>query len=119
MPVLMEERSTATPVIGRTVEWTVGLVGVLAAAIGAWMYYGPDEGVLTIFRWDWKIATLAEAWPLGLLVGGGILMFSGFAALARSMYLDDGETSTSSSFATLVSSIGVVVAAIYGLIWIF
>ena len=119
MPVMIEERTTTTPIVSRTVEWTVGLLGMLAAAIGAWMYHGPSDGELTLFAWDWNVADLAEAWPLGLLVAGGVFMFSGFAALARSIYLDNGETTASSSFSTLISSIGLILAVAYGLLWIF
>ena len=66
------------------------------------MYHGPSEGELSLFAWTWNVTDLVEAWPLGLLVAGGAFMFAGFAALARSIYLDNGETTASSSFSTLI-----------------
>lgn len=59
MTVLREhptDEITRMPVRSRTFEWTVGILGVLAAAVGAWMYFVPS---------DWFLGGLAEGWYLG------------------------------------------------------
>lgn len=41
----------------RITEWTLGIVGVLAAGVGAWMYYVPT---------DWFLGGLVEGWYFGM-----------------------------------------------------
>jgi hypothetical protein len=49
------------------------VVGIVAAAFGAWMAWGPDNGVLQLFGWTWNIADLSELWAPFLLIGGGLV----------------------------------------------
>lgn len=51
----------------------LGVAGIVAAALGAWMAYGPDDGVLTIFGWSWNIADLSELWAPFLMIAGGVV----------------------------------------------
>lgn len=121
MTMLRENRRVelGPPRVQRTVEWVTGLVGALAAAIGAWMYHGPADGVLTLFWWDFDVAALSEAWPLGLLVVGGLLAFAGFGYMARQMFLRDDEYTTPIVTSALVAIVGLVVSVAYLMIWIF
>ncbi|MGB7859693.1 MAG: hypothetical protein WBM90_04290 [Acidimicrobiia bacterium] len=51
----------------------LAVIGFVAAAVGAWMAFGPDDGVLTIFGWTWNVADISEAWAPILMIGGGAL----------------------------------------------
>ena len=51
----------------------LAVVGIVVAALGAWMEYGPDDGVLTLFGWTWNVADLSELWAPFLMIGGGAL----------------------------------------------
>jgi len=66
-------------------EWTMGIVGVLAAAVGAWMYYVPT---------DWFLGGLVEGWYLGMFIGAGLLLSAAFGLFARMAYVDDQDYTT-------------------------
>lgn len=53
----------------RLVEMVVGAIGLLAAAVGAWMYFVPA---------DWFLGGLAEGYHLGMLMGAGLLLAGAF-----------------------------------------
>ena len=36
-------------------------MGALAAMIGIWMFHAPAGGTLTLFFWEFDVATMAEA----------------------------------------------------------
>ena len=48
------------------------VLGIVAAALGGWMYWGPEAGVLTLFGWTWNVADLSELWAPFLMIGGGL-----------------------------------------------
>lgn len=79
---LLQERMrteiTRTPVVRHVTEWVTGVVGALAAAVGAYMYYAPT---------DWFLGDLAESWYLGMFTGAGILLAAAFGVFARKAYL--------------------------------
>lgn len=51
----------------------LAVVGILVAALGAWMEFGPENGTLTLFGWTWNVADLSDLWPPFLMLGGGLL----------------------------------------------
>ena len=121
MTQLREDRriETAPRPVRQTMEVTVGLVGAIAGAIGAYLYYGPADGVLRFLWMDFTVADLSEVWPLGLLVVGGLLTFGGFGLLARKMFFRDEEYTMSIVASTVVAIVGLVVAIAFALVWIF
>ena len=120
MTMLRERRYDTMPApVRQTAEWVTGVIGALAATIGAWMYYGPENGQLSLFGWDWNVAELSEAWPFGLLVFGGFALFAGFGVFARKLYFRDGEMTSPITASGLLSAIGAVVTVVYLLMWIF
>lgn len=54
----------------------LAVAGIVAAAIGWLIGYGPDDGTLTLFDWTWNFAAIDTAWVPILMIGGG-----GLAAL--------------------------------------
>ena len=102
-----------------TSEWVIGSIGALAAIIGAWVFHAPEAGTLTFFGWDWDVATLSEAWPLGLLTIGGLLAAAGFGTMAQKMFFRDDEVTLETFAAGAMAFLGAVAVVVYALIWIF
>jgi hypothetical protein len=75
-------------------EWILGIVGVLAAGVGAWMYYVPA---------DWFLGGLAEGWYFGMFIAAGILLAAAFGLFARMTYVDDREWTTPVVVSTVLS----------------
>lgn len=69
----------------RITEWTLGIVGVLAAGVGAWMYYVPT---------DWFLGGLVEGWYFGMFIAAGFLLTAAFGLFARMAYVEDQAYST-------------------------
>jgi hypothetical protein len=63
-------------------ELVIGIAGVVAAGVGAWMYYVPTT---------WFLGGLAEAWYFGMFIAAGLLLAAAFGRLARVAYVDDRE----------------------------
>lgn len=76
-------------------DWTLGILGVAAMAVGAWMYYVPA---------DWFLGGLVEGWYLGALAFGAALLSIVFTRLTRINVLQDGEW-TALSWTTAVIAV--------------
>jgi hypothetical protein len=90
-------------------EWTMGIVGAVAAAVGAYMFYAPA---------NWVFAGLAESWYLGMFVGAGILLAAAFGVFARRVYLADRSWSTQVVFGTALMALALAGAVFFAVIWI-
>jgi len=90
-------------------EWVIGIVGVLAAGVGAWMYYVPT---------DWFLGGLVEGWYLGMFVGAGVLFAAAFGLFARGMLRDDRIWTTRVIVMTTLAVLALAGAVTFGLIWI-
>ena len=75
-------------------EWILGIVGVLAAGVGAWMYYVPA---------DWFLGGLAEGWYFGMFIAAGLLLAAAFGLFGRMTYVDDREWTTPVVVSTVLS----------------
>jgi hypothetical protein len=49
------------------------VAGVVAAAIGTWLEYGPGDATVTVSGWTWNVADISELWAPWLMIGGGFL----------------------------------------------
>jgi hypothetical protein len=49
------------------------VIGVVAAAIGAWLEYGPGDATVNLFGWTWSVADISELWAPWLMISGGLL----------------------------------------------
>ena len=111
---LLQERMrteiTRVPAVTRHItEWVLGVVGVLAAAVGAYMFYAPA---------NWVLAGLAESWYLGMFVGAGLFLAAAFGVFARRMYLADRSWTTQVVFSTGLMVLALAGAATFAVIWI-
>jgi len=104
-----EAEVTRMPRRSTVVEWTIGIAGVLAAGVGAWMYYVPA---------DWFLGGLAEAWYLGMFVLAGVLLAIAFGLAARSMLREDRIWTTRVTVMTVLCVLAVAGAVTFGLIWL-
>ena len=112
MTLLMEkERTEITriPVVRHVTEWVTGVIGAVAAAIGAYVYYAPT---------DWFLGDVAESWAFGLFTGAGILLATAFGVFARKAYLEDKFMSGRVMVATVLSVAAIAGAVTFSLIWI-
>jgi predicted outer membrane lipoprotein len=66
-------------------ELIFGIAGVLAAGVGAWMYYVPA---------DWFLGGLVEGWYFGMFIAAGVLLAGAFGLFARMAYVDDRDYTT-------------------------
>ena len=51
----------------------LAVAGIVAAALGAWMEWGPTNGTLTLYDWTWNVADLSNLWAPFLMIGGGVV----------------------------------------------
>jgi hypothetical protein len=100
---------TRMPPRSRIIEWVMGIAGVLAVGVGAWMYYVPTT---------WFLGGLAEAWYLGMFVGAGLLLAAAFGLFARDVLREDGVWTTRAFLAAALAVIALTGAVVFGLVWI-
>jgi len=100
---------TRMPHRSYTTAWVMGIVGLLAAGVGAWMYYVPA---------DWFLGGLDEAWYLGLFIGAGLLLAVAFGLFAQGMLRDDRVWTTRVTVMTVLSVLALAGAVTFGLILI-
>lgn len=114
MTALRERRPTAEvtrmPTRSYIAEWVMGTVGVLAGAVGAWMYYVPA---------DWFLGGLVEAWYFGMFIGAGVLLTAAFGLFARKAYVEDSEWTMRVTVSTVLALAALGGAIAFALLWIF
>jgi hypothetical protein len=62
------------------VAWVVAVLGLAAAAVGAYIAIAPDDGSLTVINRTWSTGDLVDTWAPWLLIVGG-----GFAAIGMAV----------------------------------
>jgi len=123
---LLQERKTPTRVpeiTHRRSPWPivatiVGLVGLVAALLGLWMYYAPADGILTLFAWEWTISEISTAWPYVLIIGGslGVTATSAYAGMTL---FDRDAHDVFPVMSTILAVASFAVALYYSIVWIF
>jgi hypothetical protein len=96
------------------VTWTISMLGVFAAAIGAWLRYGPDDGTITINDRTWAIADVNGLWaPWLMIAGGGVAAIGMLVSAVRDM--QHGASQWLVAAETLLAMVGVA-AVIIGIV---
>jgi hypothetical protein len=94
---------------GHVTEWWLAVVGLVAAAVGTYMYYAPS---------NWYLANLVEGWYLGMFIGAGLLLATGFGIFARKAFLDDQGWTTRVTTGLVALGLALAGAITFALIWI-
>ena len=91
------------------VDLITGIAGVLAAGVGAWMYYVPT---------DWFFGGLVEGWYFGMFIAAGLLLTAAFGLFARMAYVEDRDYSTRVVVPTLIALAALAGAVTFAVILI-
>lgn len=92
-----------------TTEWILGIAGVLAAGVGAWMYYVPT---------DWFLGGLVEGWYFGMFIAAGLLLSAAFGLFARMAHVEVRDYSTRVVVPTVIALAALGVAITFAVILI-
>lgn len=57
----------------RLAQWTVAVSTVVFAALGAWLFWGPADGVLQVFGWEWNVGDAHTGWGVILMMVAAVL----------------------------------------------
>lgn len=93
----------------RLTEWVVGIVGLIGAGVGAWMYFVPT---------DWLLGGLGEAWYFAMFTGAGAFLAGAFGLVARRMRLDAPKWTTGAIVAAVLAVAALAGAITFAAIWL-
>ena len=99
-------------------EIILGFFGLVAALVGAVIYYGDPTDTFSVFGWDWQYGSLAVEWAYGLLVGASVVLTGVFTAVAAKLHRRDAGWSGSASLAAVLAVVAFAGAVTVALIWI-
>lgn len=74
--------------------WTISLLGLLAAAVGAYIAIAPADGTITILKQTWEVSEISDTWAQMLLIIGGAITAIG---MVISIDLDRRHENTSTA----------------------
>lgn len=97
------------PIRSRSYEYVFGVLGVLTAAVGAWMYYVPA---------DWFLGGLVEGWYFGMFIAAGLLLTAAFGLFARTAFVEDHGFDLPTTVYTVLALVALGGAIVFALIWI-
>jgi hypothetical protein len=75
----LHERPVFTPTVSRAArvwEWALAIVGTVSTVLGAWIFARPEDGVLSIFGWEWQVADIYAAWPWTMVILGALAVIA-------------------------------------------
>ncbi len=76
-------REPARPSTTRRIwEWVLGIVGVISAFLGSFIFLAGDDQSLGLGGdWSWRVGDIDAAWGYGFLAGGGVLLIAVIALI--------------------------------------
>ena len=89
-------------------EWVLGTIGVLAAGVGAWMYYVPA---------DWFLGGLAVGWYYGMFIAAGLLLAAAFGIYAWKSHVDNPEWSVRTVVPIVLALAALAGATMFTVFW--
>lgn len=110
---------TAPPTrLNHVLDWTLSILGVIAAGFGGYLYFADPGRTLTVFGRESTVGEIAEGWGFGLLIAGGLLLCAAFAVFARKVFDRDGRWTAPVVTGTICAVAGLAVALAFGILWI-
>jgi hypothetical protein len=94
----------------RVSEWVLGVVGLAAGAVAAWMYFVPS---------DWFIGGLEEGWYLGLATASGLLLAGAFGLYARAAHAEGPPSRGQAIVMDTLTVLALAAGVTFGVIWLF
>jgi hypothetical protein len=101
-----------------TWEIILGFFGLVAALVGAVIYYGDPTDTFSVFGWEWQYGSVAGEWAYGLLVGASVVLSAVFTAAAAKLHRRDSGWSGSASLAAVLAVVAFAGAVTVALIWV-
>ena len=98
------------------VTWTMGILGLIAAAIGTW-FAVDDTGTITLFNRTYQRSDLATDWAPVLLILGGAAAAIGMATSAVRDY-EHEESFWLIGVEILLAAVGIA-AVVFGIVLLF
>jgi hypothetical protein len=96
------------------ITWTLSLLGVLAAAIGAWISLAPEDGTISVFGRTWAASDLTEVWaPTLLIAGGGVAAIGMTVSAIRDWQHEASRWLVAAEALLAVAGIAAVIAGIF------
>ena len=93
------------------------IAGIIAAAIGAVIAFGPEDGTVEVLWWTWSYVDVSELWAPLLMIGGGLA-----AALPMGAEAVHDFEEERSPWLVAIEALGTIVglaAAVIGVILLF
>lgn len=112
MTMLRERLSIETterPQRFRLTEWVIGIMGLIGAGVGAWMYFVPT---------DWFWGGLQEAWYLAMFTAAGVFLAGAFGLVARRFRLGAPKWTTGAIVAVVLAVAALGGAITFAAIWL-
>jgi len=93
--------------------WLAAIIGVFAAALGAYIALAPDDGTLTVFNSTWTTAELVDTWaPWLLIVGGAVAAIGMMVSAVRDWQHEANRWLVAAEVVLVIAGIVAVVAGI-------
>lgn len=109
--------TTPTHEVGvHVVTWTMGILGLVAAAIGVW-FASVEEGTITLFTRTYQRSDLADTWAPVLLILGGAAAAIGMTTSALRDY-EHEENFWLVGLEVVLAALGIA-AVVMGIILLF
>lgn len=118
---LLKEREmpkVASRVTSYVWELVLGILGLVAAFIGAAIYYGDPTDTFSVFGWDWQYGSVAVDWAHGLLVGASAVLAAVFTAVATKLQRRNEGWTGSAMLAAVLAVLAFAGAVTVALIWL-
>lgn len=84
IPEQVREATPPPAPVRRTAEWLMGIFGAVAAFVGLFIFFGPEDQSLGFWGdWSWQVGEIDALWGYGFLAAGVLLLVGAVAMVFR------------------------------------